>query len=362
MKTRTLLMMLFGGCQLIWAQSITVLNIDTKGIDYDPAQMGNLVRIELDKLQKFQVTDKYDVAYLIEKNKLEVANCYGRICLVEVGKIIKSDKLFTGSVEKLGEVLVVNLRMIDVATEKVEKSYIKEYLFLPTEMQTMVRISIREFFGLENDENLVQKLSRKETFDNAINNPYRSRLKLDGPRMGFTVFTDKLADYMRAPSAEGGFDANPVMFQFGYQFETQYLNEGNFQALFEFVPLVTGIDQGLLFPSLTILHGLRSNKSGWEFAFGPSISFVPESEGVYQNGSWVRKEEFPQGTTGIDFIRRLDSRGDLYWRSGFVLAFGKSFRSGKLNIPVNAYVIPNREGVRFGASFGFNAKNTKRDL
>lgn len=362
MKTWICIFLLLVSVSLSHAQTITVLNIDTKGVEYDPVQMGNLVRIELDKLQQFQVTDKYDVAYLIERNKLEVGNCYGKICLVDVGKVIKSDKMFTGSVEKLGQTLVVSLRLIDVTTEKVEKSYIKEYLFLPTELQSILRVSIREFFSLENDTNLVEKLSKKETFDNTVNNPYQSRLKLDGPRMGFTVFTGELADYLKAPNSEGGFNAHPVMFQFGYQFETQYLNEGNFQALFEFVPMVTGIDQGLLFPSLTILHGLRSNKNGWEFAFGPSVSFVPESEGFFQNGQWVRKEEVPTGTTGISYVRRVDSRGDLYWRSGFVLAFGKSFRSGKLNIPVNAYVIPNREGLRFGASFGFNAKNAKAAL
>ncbi len=344
--------------QLSYAQTMTVLNIDTKGIEYDPAQMGNLVRIELDKLQRFQVTDKYDVAYLMEKNKLDISNCYGRICLVEVGKLIQSEKMFTGSVEKLGETLVVTLRLVDVKTGTVEKSSIHEYLFFPTEIQTIMRISVREFFGLDNDANLVQKLSKKETFDNAINNPYKSRLKLDGPRMGITVFRGTLTNYLQAPRTEGGFEATPVMFQFGYQFETQYLNEGNFQALFEFVPMVTGIDQGLLFPSLTILHGLRSNKSGWELAFGPSVSFVPESEGFWQNGKWIRKDDLPQGTPGA-YIRRIDSRGDLYWRSGFVVAFGKSLRSGKLNIPVNAYLIPSREGLRFGASFGFNAKNAK---
>ena len=35
---------------------------------------------------------------------------------------------------------------------------------------------------------------------------------------------------------------------------------------------------------------------------------------------------------------------------------GKTFKSGKLNIPVNVYVIPSKDGIRMGASFGFNAK------
>lgn len=49
--------------------SISVLNIDTKGLGLDPIQMGNMVRIELEKLDTFQVMDRYDVSYVVEKNK-----------------------------------------------------------------------------------------------------------------------------------------------------------------------------------------------------------------------------------------------------------------------------------------------------
>ena len=53
--------------------------------------------------------------------------------------------------------------------------------------------------------------------------------------------------------------------QFGYQFETQYLNQGRVQGLFEFIPTITGLEQGLILPSMTVLHGLRDNKTGIEF-------------------------------------------------------------------------------------------------
>jgi hypothetical protein len=42
-------------------KSITVLNIDTKGVGLDPQQMGNIVRIELEKLDMFDVTDHLSV-------------------------------------------------------------------------------------------------------------------------------------------------------------------------------------------------------------------------------------------------------------------------------------------------------------
>ncbi len=110
---------------------LTVLNIDSKGLTMDPVQMGNLVRIELDKLQQFEVMDKYDVANVVEKNKLTINNCYGKISLVEIGKIINSEKMFTGNVELLGEKIVVSLRLIDVKTETIEKSQVTEFLNLP---------------------------------------------------------------------------------------------------------------------------------------------------------------------------------------------------------------------------------------
>lgn len=43
--------------------------------------------------------------------------------------------------------------------------------------------------------------------------------------------------------------------------------------------------------------------------------------------------------------------------TGFVFAAGKSFKSGRMNYPVNVFVIPSKSGMRLGLTFGFNAKN-----
>jgi hypothetical protein len=53
----------------------------------------------------------------------------------------------------------------------------------------------------------------------------------------------------------------------------------------------------------------------------------------------------------------MDSRGEMKIQPGFVFAAGKTLKSGKLNIPVNMYVIPNNKGLRFGLSMGFNARD-----
>jgi len=347
-------------CSILQAQntnksSLTVLNVDAQNIEYDAVQMGNLVRLELDKLDTFEVMDKYDVAYLVEKNDLAIENCYGKICLLEVGELLDADKMLTGSVEGYGEIIIVTLRFIDVTRGVIERTQVNEFLDLQNEMQRMVEISVRDLFGLKNDKDLVRILTKKESLENAITLPDEPRLYLSGPRMGMSIITGEAADIFKQPESSGGFDANPVLFQFGYQFEVQYLNEGSFQGLFEFIPLVSGLEQGLFIPSVTVLHGLRNNKNGLEFAFGPTFSYSKYARGFYDGeGVWRLKSE--AGERDMEFTTRLDSRGLEDLVSGFVLAAGFTFKSGKLNIPVNAYVVPRRNNFRFGLSFGFNAK------
>ena len=351
-----------------YKKTVTVLNVDSKGLALDPSQMGNLVRLELEKLDTFEVIDRYDVKYLVEKNNLNINDCYGKLCLVEIGKTVKSDKMFSGSIDAYGDYIIITLRLIDVTTGTIETTQVKEFLNLPQEIQTMVEITVREMFGLSNDQTMMVKLTKPNNYESTINNPDAERLNLSGPRMGGVVFTGETADRLRSSRSNGGYDAIPLMFQFGYQFEKQYLNSGNFQALFEFLPVVTGLDQGLFIPSFTFMNGLRNNKNGWEFAFGPTLNFVKKADGYYdsRDNKWYQKNDWKEkdnNQTAIknpnEIVSRLDSRGDLAMNTGFVFAFGKTFKSGKLNIPVNLFVIPSNNGWRFGASFGYNAKKNK---
>lgn len=344
--------------------TLTVLSIDVKALNSDPQQMGNLVRIETEKLDTFEVMDRYDVAYMVENKKLNILNCYGKLCLIEIGSSINSDKMLTGSIEQYPKSIIYTLRLIDVKSNSIEKTSVIEFLNLPDELQNMTAIAVKTMFNKSVDQNLYSKLTQKHDFDNEVNNPKQDRLRLDGPRLGFVGYTGKIAEIMQADKTQGGFEAYPVMFQFGYQFEKQYLNEGKIQALFEFIPLITGLDQGYFIPSFTLLHGLRSNVNGWEFALGPTISLTPKLRGYYdENNAWHREDDWTKDSTHLDvenpFIikERIDSRGDYSLQTGFVLAFGRTFKSGKLNLPVNTYFIPHRDGFRIGVSLGFNAKN-----
>jgi len=137
-------------------------------------------------------------------------------------------------------------------------------------------------------------------------------LKLTGPRLGLTYFTNGKVDF-------GAYDApkSPVMTQFGWQFETRYFTLKNgTQGLIEFVGLIGGMDQGLFLPSGNVLIGIRDAK-GFELGFGPSLSVGGAS---------------------------------------FVIAAGMSFRTENVYIPVNLAVTASPKNPRVSLLVGFNGR------
>ncbi|PLW92840.1 MAG: hypothetical protein C0592_08550 [Marinilabiliales bacterium] len=340
-------------------EKIAVLNIHTNVPGYTSETMGNLVRTQLIKNSDFAVVDRWDLNTIITEKKIN-PDCNNTMCLTEIGKIIGVDKMLSGSVEVYGRnSIMISMRIIDVKTGVPVNSNVIEYIYNINEIPAMIEVSILDILRKPVDPDTKRKLTDKNDFASSRNSR-SSRLNASGPRIGLTYLTGSQADRFSAPLQEGGFDGYPAMFQFGYQFEVQYLNEGSFQALFEFVPMITGLDQGRFIPSFTLMNGLRNNRSGWEFAFGPTILLNQMADGYYVDGNWHLASEWDYDSIpeNPNFIySRLDSRGSYTLTSGFVFAFGKTFKSGNLNIPVNLYVIPSKEGMRFGASFGYNSRN-----
>jgi hypothetical protein len=340
---------------------LAVVSFDVNDQSLNGQELLEILRLEISKEAKYSTIDKYEVSENLKKNEIDASTCFSLSCLKIAGKLLGADYLLTGSANKLGDRLFISLRMLDMETnEQIETS--KEFSFIPKTASLMVKITTDKMLGKPADIELEKSLSDKETYESAVNNPDDNYLNLSGPRMGYTFFTGEGAEVIRAGKSQGGYDRNPAFFQMGYQFEKQYLNQGNVQALVEFVPMITGLDQGLFIPSLTLFNGIRNNKNGLEFAVGPSINISKELEKYdYENKDYTYEELRDQHPTvltdGLNKDYKADSRGSFRLKSYIVLAAGYSFKSGKLNIPVNAYVVPAKDNLRFGVSVGFNTRN-----
>jgi len=352
---------------------VGVLNIDALIPNADPVLYGNIVRIELAKLDTFEILDKYDVQDAVKKNGLEPANCFGKECLVRIGNLINADYMLTGSVELISNNIIVNLKLIDVKNKAVVKTAVKTFNNLPAEISSMMNITMCNMFGRNYDASLNDRLVKKFDYENPINQPNVTQLNLQGPRMGMTYLFGQDGATLQRAKYDGGFGLNPTMFQIGYQFEKQYLNGGTYQALFEFVPMITGIEQSQFMPSVTVINGLRNNKNGWEIGVGVTVGLTQMAD-TYQSPhdgkyylmsndqsnprSYLNSYEYIGNTSKpapVNTTRRFDSGGDNQLMTAVVIAVGKSFRTGTLNVPVNFWIMPQKDAFRVGLSVGFNS-------
>jgi hypothetical protein len=140
------------------------------------------------------------------------------------------------------------------------------------------------------------------------------RAGLSGPRVGATFLTTSMRDKLLA---DHNIKVGPVISQFGWQFERQFLgNEGGPTAVSEWVVMVGGLDQGVFLPSLTWLVGIRTS-SGQEIGVGPNVT--------------------PAGVA-------------------LAIAAGVTKRAGSMNIPFNLAVVPSQNGVRMSLLTGFTMR------
>ena len=343
-------------------KTLAVLDFDVRNYPVDAQQLIDKATIELIRINKFEIVDKYDIEYISKRDQVDLKGCYSKICLEDIGKRLKCDFLLTGSYDVLGDRVAVTVRLYDVAKGSFAESASRVYLNIPQQNLTMMEVAIKDLLAVANDENLIKKLTISEEYESALNNPETSVINNNGPRLGVTAVLGGSTQILMADPRTGGFGYSlPALTSFGYQFEQVFVNSGDFQALFEFIPLIAGLEYGRVIPSANVLMGMRNSRTGWEFAVGPNFSTTVTAEGYMQGENFIIRGTQGYDPTGKEVITRLDSRGDLAVSTGLVLGFGKTFKSGKMNFPVNLFVVtPGRgDSWRIGTSVGFNIVRKK---
>ena len=340
-------------------QRVGVISMDTKGISYTSDAISSLVHLELEKISQFEVLDKYDVSDILKANDIKNDACLGKTCQVRVGKLLNAEKMISGSVEKFGSKVIVVLRLIDVEKDVIEKTDVMEYINQLDDVQIMIQLSLRNLLGLTTDQRMKELLVH---YAQPISSP-KTTANLNGPRMGVSYVGGSIGKRLSAPKDVGGYNMHPIMTTFGYQHEIQYMSAGYFQALVEVLFMVNGLESGMFAPSITAMNGIRFNNIGLEFGVGPVIRASKTAKGYYDSeGVWNIASSIPEDEVNYKLEELIDSRGKLSYSTGMILAVGKTFTSGYLNMPVNFYYSPRKEGNVFGLSFGFNVAKTTRPV
>jgi hypothetical protein len=112
----------------------------------------------------------------------------------------------------------------------------------------------------------------------------------------------------------------PVVTQFGWQFETPLFRaESGLTGVSEWIPLVGGLERGLLLPSLTFLVGVRT-PAGLELGLGPNIS-----------------------ATG----------------AAYAITAGFNNQTGGVNVPVNVAAVLGQDGPRVSLLIGMTVSDRR---
>ncbi len=342
--------------------SVAVLDFDTRNYELvDANQIIQKAIVDLIRINKYEVVDKYDIEYISQRDEVNLKGCFSKICLADIGKRLDCDFILTGSLDQLGLLVSYTFRLYDVETGRFSSSASNLFLDIPEQCMAMTELTINTLLNIPNDEETMRKLTVSEEYESLLNNPDTKAINNTGPRLGYTFITGQNSKILTS-SDPGGFDYwAPSMFSFGFQFEQVFINSGDFQALIEIIPMIAGIEYSRIVPSFSALMGMRNSRLGWEFAIGPNITGTTLAQGYMNGDDFLRPGDNGYDPTNKNIIERLDSRGDFKLSSGLMIAVGKTFKSGKMNFPLNFFAIPPAKGNswRVGVSTGFNIVQKK---
>jgi tetratricopeptide (TPR) repeat protein len=130
--------------------------------------LSDYLRTELVSTDKFVLVTRENMEEVLKEQKFQLSGCTDQECAVEAGKLIGVRKMFTGSIGKVGATYIINLKIIDVESGKIDRAetdqcakceedfLIKSIKIIVDKIVAIVPKEIRE-------ENVLGRISNKST-------------------------------------------------------------------------------------------------------------------------------------------------------------------------------------------------------
>jgi TolB-like protein len=148
---------------------IALLELEvTGGLDTTLARpISDRLRQELFKTGRFTVVERNTMEQIFEEQTLHLAGCMSDQCVVEVGRILGVEQMVAGSISRVGSVITVNARLIDVETTELTAA---ESVDCECSLETVLTISLGDLAALLADavsprteeESLAQRADRSD--------------------------------------------------------------------------------------------------------------------------------------------------------------------------------------------------------
>lgn len=359
-----LMFVLMGGFKtLAQLPSIAIAKPHVENLEFSQDVLARLTQLEYIKTESYRVYDEFDLQEVIENDQQFKEQCFGKNCLLELGKKLNVDYVIGGSFTKVEDKIIISMKLLDTKKGIVSKNKVQEFIYDTKEINRMIRVMVAQMQDKEVSGEIISQLKYDE--GSVVKSPV-GMINNSGTRVGYSFFSGDLRDYAKRPRSEGGLDIYPGASMIGYQWEKQYIGTDKFSSLIEILGTVSGLEQGTFIPSLTLMNGFRFGKQGWEFAFGPGFGIKTVSNGVIDHHGhygtagkyWTEGELWENDLTvhpDYEVKEFLDRRSSTFKLSTrWVMAVGRTFKAGGLNIPVNIFYSSFRNSGMLGMSVGFN--------
>lgn len=102
--------------------AIAVLDFDTRGgmSKDEAASLSDIFQARLVKSGEFVVVDRNRIKAILEEQGFQRSEACSQVeCVVDVGRILKVEKIFAGTIGKVGKVFNINIMLIDIATAQI---------------------------------------------------------------------------------------------------------------------------------------------------------------------------------------------------------------------------------------------------
>jgi len=108
--------------------TIAVMDLQSKGMNEATVlALSDRLRAEIFATNKFEVLERAQMDDVLKEQGFQASGaCTDEACQIEMGQILGVERLVTGSLGKLGTKFILNLRMINIETGKIQRTVFED--------------------------------------------------------------------------------------------------------------------------------------------------------------------------------------------------------------------------------------------
>jgi TolB-like protein len=110
--------------------NLAVLEFEPRGgvSKEDAASLSDAFQGQIIETNEFIVVDRNRIKAILQEQGFQQSEACSQVeCIVEVGKILKVEKMIAGTIGKVGKIYTINIQVIDIGTAQIEQNKSRQH-------------------------------------------------------------------------------------------------------------------------------------------------------------------------------------------------------------------------------------------